>query len=231
MLIRMSRGSGLSGLGAMAREAPLPVGGEASAGAAAARDSESAPHRHARARPDRIRRRSLEPRSALHPRAPARGDARRSPARGSMRAGCRCWRGGCGARRPRSRPRSMARWPRCHRHRGRTAGRSCSMPANSTACPRRWPCGCSAARSLAPATRDRSSSASSRRLYEALKSANADDASHWRRTLAGALVTLGGTRLAIERAPARRAGAARAVWKLKKLAKSATQGRQDGKRN
>ena len=68
-------------------------------------------------------------------------------------------------------------------------------------------------------------------LYEALKRANADDASRWRRTLAGALVTLGGTRLAIERAPARRAGAARAVWKLKKLAKSATQGRQDGKRN
>ena len=59
----------------------------------------------------------------------------------------------------------------------------------------------------------------------------ATDASHWRRTLAGALVTLGGTRLAIERAPARRAAAARAVWKLKKLAKSATQGRQDGKRN
>ena len=68
-------------------------------------------------------------------------------------------------------------------------------------------------------------------LDEALQSANADDASRWRRTLAGALVTLGGTHLAIERAPARRAGAARAVWKLKKLAKSATQGRQDGKRN
>ena len=48
-------------------------------------------------------------------------------------------------------------------------------------------------------------------LYEALRMASTSKASRWRRTLAGALVTLGGTRLAIERAPARRGGAARSV--------------------
>lgn len=46
-------------------------------------------------------------------------------------------------------------------------------------------------------------------LYEALSLVSAGKASRWRRTLAGALVTLGGTGLVVERAPPRRGGAAR----------------------
>ena len=52
-------------------------------------------------------------------------------------------------------------------------------------------------------------------LYEALRMEGAGKSARWRRTLAGALVTLRGTKLAVERAPARRgraaSGAARAV--------------------
>jgi tRNA(Ile)-lysidine synthase len=52
-------------------------------------------------------------------------------------------------------------------------------------------------------------------LYEALRMESVGKAARWRRTLAGALVTLCGTKLAVERAPARRGraarGAARAV--------------------
>jgi tRNA(Ile)-lysidine synthase len=46
-------------------------------------------------------------------------------------------------------------------------------------------------------------------LYEALSLVSAGKVSRWRRTLAGALVTLGGRGLVVERAPARRGGAAR----------------------
>ena len=186
------------------------------AGAAAARDSESAPHRHARSRRHRIRRRPVEPRPALHPRAPARGDVRARP-RGARRAPAVVAGAAATARGGRDRDSGRCRdggaVASC---RGRIAGRSCSMPTNSIACPRRSPCGCSAARSLAPATRDRSSSASSRHSTRRCERARAPARpSRWRRTLAGALVTLRGTKLAIERAPARRgraaSGAARAV--------------------
>ena len=63
-------------------------------------------------------------------------------------------------------------------------------------------CACSVARSRTPATKGRSNSASSNRFTQALRQSR----SRLRRTLAGALVTLAGDRLVVERAPARRSG-------------------------
>ena len=198
-------------------------------------DSQSASHRHARARRHRIRRRSLEPRPTLHPRAPARDDAVRSPAKGSMRAGLRSWRGGCGAPRPRSRQRSTSRRRRCRElpWPDRRADRA-SMPTNSIACPRRSPCACSAARLHAPATRDRSSSASSRhstrRCGWKAPARQRAGAAPWRARWSPCAER----KLAVERAPARRgraaSGAARAVQKRTWVgARRLNRGPQDGK--
>jgi tRNA(Ile)-lysidine synthase len=230
VLIRMSRGSGLGGLGAMTREAPLPVGGEAvlvrplleipkarliatlrRARIAFADDPSNRDPRFTRAR-------LREVMCAL---AGEGLDARRLSllARRLRRAEAAIEAAVDGAMAALSPAPWSERGPIVF-----DAGHFNRLPAEV------------ALRLLGRAiarTGDEGSLQLGKLeiLYEALQSANADDASHWRRTLAGALVTLGGTKLAIERAPARRAGAARAVWKLKKLAKSATQGRQDGKRN
>ena len=110
VLIRMSRGSGVTGLGAMARMSSLPQqgAGQIKLVRPLLETSEVASHRHLARRENRVRRRSFEPRSALHPRASARPDAgagaRRSrcrPARaiGATSQARRCWR---------SRPRSIA---------------------------------------------------------------------------------------------------------------------------
>jgi tRNA(Ile)-lysidine synthase len=230
VLIRMSRGSGLGGLGAMAREAPLPVGGEAML----VRPLLEIPKARLIATLRRARIAFADDPSNRDPRFT------RARLRGVM---CALAREGLDARRLSLLARRLRRAeaaietavdgamaalsPAPWSDRGPIvfdAGHFNRLPAEV------------ALRLLGRAiarTGDEGSLQLGKleTLYEALKRANADDASHWRRTLAGALVTLGGTRLAIERAPARRAAAARAVWKLKKLAKSATQGRQDGKRN
>ena len=218
----MSRGSGLSGLCAMAKVALLPAGAPQScdrmqhpaqsgdhARAPAARHSEGAAARDARACRDRFRRRSVEPRSALHPRAAARRDARARP-RGARCAPLRaCWRGGCGARRPRSRWRSavaaaaLSQAPWSDRGPiGFDAEKFIRLPAEV------------ALRLLGRAIAHAGDEGPVQlgkleALYAALGNADAGDRSETfrlRRTLAGALVTLTERRLVVERAPARRSG-------------------------
>ena len=198
VLIRMTRGSGLTGLAAMARDrrrCRSAASGEIMLVRPLLEMPKARLRRDARARQDRFCRRSVEPRSALHPGAAARRDAgagarraRRPPpgAAGAPR---------CGAPRPRSRRRSTAAAARAAARESvaRSRCRSCSMPRDSAGCPPRWRCACSAVRSRRPATRGRSSSASSRRCIDALAALSAAAERHrrrLRRTLAGALVTL-----------------------------------------
>ena len=131
VLIRMTRGSGLSGLGAMAREAPLPVGGEVvlvrplldipkarliatleRAGIEFADDPSNRDPRFTRARLREVM-----------PALAARG-ARRAPAGAAGAAAAA--RGG--RDRGRGRRRDGGGVASC---RGRIAARSCSMPNNS----------------------------------------------------------------------------------------------------
>ena len=142
VLIRMSRGSGVTGLGAMARMSSLPGqgAGQIKLVRPLARDSEVASHRHLARSEYRLRRRSFQPRSALHPGTAARPDA------------------GTGARRPRCRPaRAIGAAPQARRlgDRGRgRPGRSMIWrwrPASSTLpvmpdCPTRSLYGCLAVR-------------------------------------------------------------------------------------
>jgi tRNA(Ile)-lysidine synthase len=214
VLIRMSRGSGLGGLGAMAREAPLPIGGEAvlvrplleipkarliatlaRAGIEFADDPSNRDPRFTRARLREVMgalaREGLDARRlSLLARRLRRAETAIEAAVDVAMAAL-----------------SQAPWS----DRGPIvfdAGRFDRLPEEV------------ALRLLGRAiarTGDEGSIQLGKleNLYEALRNANAAKASRWRRTLAGALVTLGGTRLAVERAPARRggaeSGAARAV--------------------
>ena len=118
------------------------------AGAPAARHSEGAADRDARGRQDRLCRRSVEPRSALHPSAAARTDAGARRARARRAAGSRML-----ARRLRRAEAAIemavdaAAAALSRAALDRRAARSYSMPRDSTACPPRSRCGCSAGRS------------------------------------------------------------------------------------
>ena len=125
VLIRLTRGSGVSGLAAMARIAPLPgerdghCAGPAAARAAQGAAAGDAPQGRASPSPT-IRATAIRA-------SPARGCAprcRRWSARGSTPSGWRCWRAGCGGPMRRWRPWWTRRWPRLRRSRGPTPARS-----------------------------------------------------------------------------------------------------------
>jgi tRNA(Ile)-lysidine synthase len=214
VLIRMSRGSGLSGLGAMARAAPLPVGGEA----VLVRPLLEIPKARLIAT---LARAGIE-----FADDPSNRDPRFTRAR-LREMMCALAREGLDARRLSLLARRLRRaeaaiettvdvamaalselpWP----DRGPIvfdADRFNRLPAEV------------ALRLLGRAiarTGDEGSVQLGKleTLYEALRTESAGKSARWRRTLAGALVTLRGTKLAVERAPARRgraaSGAARAV--------------------
>ena len=154
VLIRMSRGSGLGGLGAMASAAALPVGGEV----VLARPLLEIPKARLIAT---LRRARIEFADDPSNRDPRFTRARLREVMGALA------REGLDARRLSLLARRLRRAEVAIEAAVDAAmaalARSCSMPNASIACPRRSRCGCWAARSLVPATRDRSSSASSRR--------------------------------------------------------------------
>ena len=121
-------------------------------------------------------------------------ERRAAGAAGAPGAAGRC-RAGSGGRR--------GAWPRSRRGLGRRRPDRACRRAVCTNCRRRSRCGCSAAPSPRPATKGRSSSASSKRLHAGLGGCSPAVA-RFRRTLAGAVVTLPATGLTVERAPARR---------------------------
>ena len=189
-----ARGSGVSGLAAHGAAALLPGRGATAicAGPAAARRSEGAADRDARKagiafaddpsnRDPRFTRARLR---ELMPVLAARGA--RPP------SGWRCWRGGCGGPRRRWRRRWTQPSPSSRRCRGRTAGRSRSTPREfarlaggdraAAARPRHRP-----GRQRGPG-RTRQARGAARRRLAGCRS----DAARFRRTLAGAMVTLHG---------------------------------------
>ena len=214
VLIRMSRGSGLSGLGAMARAAPLPVGGEA----VLVRPLLEIPKARLIAT---LARAGIE-----FADDPSNRDPRFTRAR-LREVMCALAREGLDARRLSLLARRLRRaeaaiettvdvamaalselpWPD-HGPIVFDADQFNRLPAEV------------ALRLLGRAiarTGDEGSVQLGKleTLYEALRMEGAGKAARWRRTLAGALVTLRGTKLAVERAPARRgraaSGAARPV--------------------
>ena len=236
MLFRLARGSGLSGLRGMARQASLP--GLTRQSIATRRLLRSGwmrgssprmtscsivrpllrpqvpPARHPARRQDPLRGRSLEPRSALHPAAPARTDAARLPPKGSTRGGSRA-----------SRARMARADQAIERAVDEAAARLLASPraglvgisaATMRICPPKSRCACSAGRSRRSATRGRSSSASSRRCTPLSQPRwrKSRRAARFRRTLAGALVTFAGE-ITVERAPARRSGASASTKRRK----------------
>ena len=178
VLFRMARGSGLTGLAAMAHASPLPVGGGeaivlvrplldipkarliATLEQAKIDFADDPSNRDPRFTRPRLR--------DVMPALGARG-ARCAPLRaaGAAPAARRCGDRDRGRRGGES---AVAGGP------GPIAARSSSMPKNSPTCPPKWRCACSAARLRRLATRGRSSSASSRRSIEALESANRHEA-------------------------------------------------------
>ena len=160
-----------------------------------------------------LRRRSVQPRSALHPLAPARADAGAGTRGADARRGWRCWPTACSA--------SKRRCSRCmdaRQREGRLAGPSAaSGPVTIlhtdvfSDLPREIAIrGCSAATIAGQATRGRSSLASSkrstRRCAALATRCASDDRAQFRRTLAGALVTVARDRITVEPAPPRASG-------------------------
>ena len=210
VLIRMSRGSGLSGLGAMARAAPLPVGGEV----VLARPLLEIPKARLIAT---LRRARIEFADDPSNRDPRFTRARLREVMGALaREGLDARRLSLLARRLRraevaieaavdaaKAALSQAPWPQ----RGPIlfdAEHFNRLPAEV------------ALRLLGRAIARAGDEGSIQlgkleTLYEGLTSADRGKTSRWRRTLAGALITREGSKLAIERAPPRRHGTGRAV--------------------
>ena len=209
VLIRLARGSGLGGLAAMARVSPLPAG-EATdillvrpllgrAQVPAGRDL--AQRRH------RLCRRSDQPRSALHPGPAAGGDAgaaTRGPgaaAAGAAGAPGAAGRGGAGGRGRAGGGRACA--PSRGPQRGPIAfpaGRYAELPAEVAL--RLLGRAIAWAGNEGPVELGKLEA-----LYAALT--GAPGGVRFRRTLAGALITRGGGRLSVERAPPRRRAASK----------------------
>ena len=210
VLIRMSRGSGLGGLGAMARAAPLPVGGEV----VLARPLLEIPKARLIAT---LRRARIEFADDPSNRDPRFTRARLREVMGALaREGLDARRLSLLARRLRRAEvaieaavdaamaaLSQAPWPQ----RGPIlfdAERFNRLPAEVAL--RLLGRAIARAGDEGPIQLGKLET-----LYEGLTSVDRGKTSPWRRTLAGALITREGCKLAIERAPPRRHGAGRAV--------------------
>ena len=210
VLIRMSRGSGLSGLGAMARAAPLPVGGEV----VLARPLLEIPKARLIAT---LRRARIEFADDPSNRDPRFTRARLREVMGALaREGLDARRLSLLARRLRRAEvaieaavdaamaaLSQAPWPQ----RGPIlfdAERFNRLPAEVAL--RLLGRAIARAGDEGPIQLGKLET-----LYEGFTSVDRSKTSPWRRTLAGALITREGCKLAIERAPPRRPGAGRAV--------------------
>lgn len=210
VLIRMSRGSGLSGLGAMTRAAPLPVGGEV----VLARPLLEIPKTRLIAT---LRRAKIEFADDPSNRDPRFTRARLRAVMGALA------REGLDARRLSLLARRLRRAEVAIE-----AAVDTAMAALSQApWPQRGPILFDAehfnrlpaevalrllGRAIARAGDEGPIQLGKlETLYEGLTSADTGKTSPWRRTLAGALITREGSKLAIERAPPRRRGTGRSV--------------------